>query len=279
MLGWAGQVEKMLRYRLTPVLYSPELTDAVVDARHPAGRNRRAHQGRYRHAPHRVLAGRAPSPSWNSLRAAPNLRVAGLMTHFAWPTIRTEDEFSLRQIARFEEVVAAADRLGLTDLICHAAATAATLRFPNSHFDMVRIGLGLYGLHPSPATSARADLVPAIGLVSRIVEILDIDEARAGGLRPNLRPRAPVERGWPSVPAGYHDGVPRALSNVGDVIVAGVSCPIAGIVSMDSMTIDVTNCPDRPAVGSDVLIYGAQGEHNVALEEVAGPSAPSPTSS
>ena len=70
------------------------------------------------------------------------------------------------------------------------------------------------------------------------------------------------------VPAGYADGVPRALSNLGHVIVAGLSCPIVGAVSMDSMTIDLTACPTA-AVGSDVLIYGRHGDWDVPLEEVA----------
>jgi alanine racemase len=70
------------------------------------------------------------------------------------------------------------------------------------------------------------------------------------------------------VPAGYHDCVPRAFSNFGYVMVAGVRCRIVGRVSMDSMTVDLSDCPDA-AVGSDVLIYGRQGDWLVPLEEVS----------
>jgi len=267
MLGWAGQVEKMLRFRLTPVLYSAELATAVLEAARLQAGEISVHieidTGMHR-------TGFSPAEAialMQRLHAEPNVRVTGLMTHMACADDPAEDHFSRLQLSRFAEVTAAAEQLGLRNVIRHAAATSATLRFPNSHFDMVRLGLGLYGLHPSEATRERVELVPAVGLVSRIVEILTIDEHERVGYGQTFSAGAGGAR-LAVVPAGYHDCVPRAFSNVGYVMVGAVRCPIAGIVSMDSMTIDVTHCPDAE-VGSDVLIYGRQGERNVPLEEVS----------
>jgi alanine racemase len=164
-------------------------------------------------------------------------------------------------------VIEEAKRLGVRDAIAHAAATAATIRFPESHFGMVRIGLGLHGVHPSAATAERVGLVPAFGLVSRIVEVLELKQGDRIGYGGTFRvPAGGVRVGV--VPAGYHDCVPRALSNVGHVIVAGVRCPILGRVSMDSMTVDLSGC-EEARVGSDVLILGRYGDWLVAPEELA----------
>lgn len=189
------------------------------------------------------------------------------MTHFACADDPAEDEFTRAQLATFERVLDIARELGLRDLIRHAAATAATIRLPETHFDMVRIGIGLYGMQPSEATRARAELLPAFGLVSRIVEVLDLKEGERIGYGGTYRVPAGGARVG-VVPAGYNDGVPRNFSNVGHVMVAGVRCPILGTVSMDSMTIDLSKC-ESAEVGSDVLILGRYGDWLVAPEGLA----------
>ncbi len=267
MLGTGGELEKMLRYRLIPLIYSPEMLDAVKVAASLASQPVPVHievdTGMHR-------AGFEPDEAIAVIRHlndVPGIRIEGLMTHFASADDPAQDAFTRVQLARFGKVSAFVRELGIDGVIRHAAATAATVRLPESHFDMVRIGLGLYGLHPSSATREEVRLTPALGLVSRIVEIIEVPEGERVGYGGTYV--APPGGGTVGVvPAGYHDCVPRAFSNFGYVIVAGQRCEIIGSVSMDSMTIDLSRCPDAH-VGADVLIYGRYNDWIIPLEDVA----------
>jgi alanine racemase len=132
---------------------------------------------------------------------------------------------------------------------------------------MVRIGLGLFGLHPSPATAAELDLSPVVSFVSRILQVIDVPAGEGVGyggtwVAPAGGGRVGVVR------AGYHDCIPRSLSNFGHVMVGGHQCQIIGRVSMDSMNIDLSGSPEA-TVGSEVLIYGRLGSSEIHLEDVA----------
>ncbi|MGH9125310.1 MAG: alanine racemase [Acidimicrobiales bacterium] len=269
LLGTADDLEKMARYRLTPVVYSSTMLEAVLQTE-AWSRTEQAvavhvevdtgmHRTGFEVSDAKVVIRR--------LHERPTIRIEGLMTHLACADDPAEDVATASQLARFRQVTDYAAGLGLTDVIRHAAATAATIRLPGTHFDMVRIGLGLYGMHPSAATRAGAHLTPIVGLVSRVVEIIDVPPGERVGyggtwVAPPSGSRVGV------VPAGYHDCVPRAFSNFGYVIVAGVRCPIVGIVSMDSMTIDISGCPEAH-LGADVLIYGRHNDWTISLEEVS----------
>jgi alanine racemase len=267
MLGTSRDLDKLLEANLTPLIYSRELLDALLARPASEADPVRVHV-EFDTGMHRT--GLDPNDAQAvlaALRDAPHVRVDGLMTHFGCADEPGEDAFTLRQVGVFERVVAVAHELGLSNVTRHAAATAATIRFQDTHFDMVRIGIGLHGVHPSAATRASAELVPAFGLVSRIVEILELSAGdRVGYGGTYTVPAGGARVGV--VPAGYHDCVPREFSNVGYVNVAGKECPIIGRVSMDSMTVDLSACPDAD-VGSDVLILGRYGDRVVAPERQA----------
>lgn len=265
MLGTAPELAKMVEHDLTPMIYSPEMF-AAVRALDPSVRLRvhvEVDTGFHR-------AGFPPDEAVDVVRtldAHPGVEVEGVMTHLACADDPDDDTYTALQLDRFDAVVSAVESAGI-DVVRHAAATAGSIRVPRARYDMVRIGLGLYGLHPSAATAAELDLTPAIALVSRLVQVIDVPPTERVGyggvyVAPDDGGRVGV------VPVGYHDGVPRALSNFGHVVIDGVDCPIAGTVSMDSMTVDLTGCPSA-TVGSDVLILGRRGDDEVAPEAVAG---------
>jgi Alr-MurF fusion protein len=267
MLSTGRDLDAMLEHRLTPVVYSQEMLEAVSSIEPPNGQRLSVHV-KIDSGMHRT--GFSPQQARDvltRLRDSEHVRVEGIMTHFACADDPAEDGFTHAQLAAFQSVLDMARELGLHNLIRHAAATAATMRLPETHFDMVRIGIGLYGMQPSEATRAHADLQPAFGLVSRIVEVLDLEEGDRIGYGGTYRVPAGGARAG-VVPAGYNDGVPRNFSNVGHVIVAGARCPILGTVSMDSMTVDLSGCRDA-RVGSDVLILGRYGDWEVAPEALA----------
>lgn len=271
MMGNDDEIEKMIRYRLTPMLYSP----AMVAAACRYAEERGATGGTEPFAVHVEIdtgmhrAGldwtAAPS-SLRELAQRPGLWVEGLMTHLASADDPAKDGQTRLQLQRFDEVVAAARELG-HDPIVHAAATAGAIRFPAARYDMVRIGLGLFGLQPSEATAASIQLAPAVSLVSRLVQVKHVPEGEGVGYGATWT--APVGGARIGVvPFGYFDCMPRASSNVGYVMIDGVRCPIVGTISMDSMTIDLAGCPDT-TVGTDVLVFGQSGLSDVPVEEVA----------
>ena len=258
LLGTAAELPKMLRYRLTPLVYGPEMLEAVLSAGDfPV--HVEVDSGMHR-------TGLPPDAAVAAVRRL-GQRVAGLMTHLASPDDPAEDAATAEQLRRFREVDAAVTRLGVHGVVRHAAATAAAIRLPEARFDMVRIGLGLYGVHPSPATAALIELQCAVGLVSRIIEVVDVPPGERVGYGGTFTAPVPGRRVG-IVPAGYHDGVPRAASNAGVAVVAGARCPIVGRVSMDSMAVDLTASPEA-GVGTDVLVYGRQHDWSLPVEELA----------
>jgi alanine racemase len=268
-LATPAEIDKLVRYNLIPQVYSAEMLDSVISqVRQDPGRSPLVLHLEVDSGMHRT--GFSPAAAIQALRRIKDeesVRLAGIMTHFACAEDPAEDDFTRTQLSLFEKVATAAGEMGFTNLIKHAANTAGTIRFPEARLDMVRVGIGMYGIYPGPGTMGYIDLTPVAALVSQIVEIQDLpgdDRIGYGGTY-----RVPATgRKVAVVAAGYHDCIPRAFSNFGYVIVDGRKCPILGSVSMDSMVIDVTDCPGAgPA--SDVLIYGRHGGAHVSIEEVA----------
>jgi alanine racemase len=268
-LATSTEMDKVIRNDLTPQIYTSSMLDSVIfharlnTRRQPVKIHLEVETGMHR-------TGFQPADAIKALerlRGEPSVSLAGLMTHFACADQPGEDDFTLEQIARFMEVARAAEELGFKDFIRHAANTAGAIRFPAARLDMVRVGIGLYGVYPSSETAHQIDLTTVVALVSQIVEIQDLSEGDRIGYGGTYRVPAGGRR-VAVVAAGYHDCVPRGLSNFGYVSVDGRKCRILGIVSMDSMVVDVSDCPSA-AVGSDVLIYGRHGGSIVPIEEVA----------
>ena len=268
-LATSTEMDKVIRNDLTPQIYTSSMLDSVIfharlnTRRQPVKVHLEVETGMHR-------TGFQPADAIKALeriRDEPSVSLAGLMTHFACADQPGEDDFTLEQIARFMEVARAAEELGLKDFIRHAANTAGAIRFPAARLDMVRVGIGLYGVYPSSETAHQIDLTTVVALVSQIVEIQDLSEGDRIGYGGTYRVPAGGRR-VAVVAAGYHDCVPRGLSNFGYVSVDGRKCRILGIVSMDSMVVDVSDCPSA-TVGSDVLIYGRHGGSIVPIEEVA----------
>lgn len=191
------------------------------------------------------------------------VEAAGLWTHFATADERG-DQFFATQLDRFRELaVPARERYGLT---LHAANSAATLREPGAHFDMVRCGVAIYGLDPFGSDPAYSELEPALGLSSYVADIKRFRPGESAGY--GRRWRAEQETFVGVVPIGYGDGYRRGLSNAFDVLVAGSRYPVVGTVSMDNITIDLGPEP-RVEAGEEVVLLGRSGEGRITAEEWA----------
>ena len=195
--------------------------------------------------------------------AGPALQLAGAMTHFA--TADEDPEFMERQLERFR-VFATELRRRRPDVPLHAANSAATLRDPGSHFDLVRCGIAIYGCDPMNVDPSSWQLEPALELTSYVAAVKRANPGDSAGYgRRFIAERAT----WiGTLPIGYADGIRRAYTNNCEVIVGGHRYPLVGTVSMDNITIDLG--PETSVQpGAVATIIGAQDEARQTAEELA----------
>ena len=187
------------------------------------------------------------------------VELAGFWTHFATAD-EPESELFGDQLAAF---TALADRVRAAHpgILVHAANSAATLAAPDSHFDMVRCGVAIYGLDPFGRSAAEQRLEPALSLHSYVADVKRFGAGASAGYGATWH--AAQETFVGVVPIGYGDGVRRALTNNGDVLAAGRRHPIVGTVSMDNLTVDLGPEPGRRArrPGGRDRPAGRRGDH------------------
>lgn len=192
------------------------------------------------------------------------VELAGFWTHFATADERDSDFFD-RQLERFGMLVERV-RAQHPDVPVHAANSAATLRDPAAHFDMVRCGIAIYGLDPFHADPYEQGLEPALELRSYVADVKRFEVGDSAGY--GQRWRAPVETFVGVLPIGYGDGVRRGLTNNADVLVDAHRCPLVGTVSMDNVTIELGPAT-QVSPGATATLIGAQGDERILCEEVA----------
>jgi alanine racemase len=191
------------------------------------------------------------------------LELAGVWTHFATAD-EADDEFLPEQLAAFTPVAEAVRELA-PGCTVHGANSAATLRDPAAHFDMVRCGVAVYGLDPFQRDPAEHGLEPVMELRSYVADVKRFERGASAGYGRTWRA---AEDTWVGVvPIGYGDGVRRALSNNAEVLVGGRRHPVVGTVSMDNLTIDLGPETDVEA-GAPAVLIGAQGGERILAEEV-----------
>jgi len=197
------------------------------------------------------------------VHAEPSLELAGAMTHFA--TADGDLEFMRVQLSCFAPFVAELRRL-LPGITVHAANSAAVLGEPESHFDLVRCGIALYGLDPMNERADIRGLEPALELTSYVAAV----KAAAPGQSAGYGRRFVTDRETclATLPIGYADGVRRAFTNNLDVLIDGRRHAVVGAVSMDNITVEVA--PGEPVqAGARATIIGTDGAERQSAEELA----------
>jgi alanine racemase len=199
------------------------------------------------------------------LRGMRGVEVEGLFTHLA--TADSADQtYALRQLARFDAVLAALDAHGLRPPIVHAANSAATLTMPQSRYSMARPGIAIYGLAPSEDVSLPAGFRPALSFKTQVAQVKDIPPGE--GVSYGATYVTERETRIAVLPVGYADGFRRAPATWGNVLIHGQEAPLIGRVCMDQCMVDVSHIPDVRR-GDEVVLIGRQGEATVSAEEVA----------
>ncbi|HKR98018.1 MAG TPA: alanine racemase, partial [Candidatus Dormibacteraeota bacterium] len=187
---------------------------------------------------------------------------AGIFTHFA-DADGADLAFTSEQHSRF---LAAAELLHeeAAEALLHCAGTAATLRAPETHHDLVRVGIALYGY--APANTPDPGLRIAMHVHARVVQVRTVAAGETVGYGRTWR--APAPRAVATVALGYGQGLPRYLSNRGSLVIRGTRCPVVGIVSMDQVGVDVSEVADITA-GDAALFIGETGGVRAGADEVA----------
>jgi alanine racemase len=196
--------------------------------------------------------------------AGPALELAGAMTHFA--SADEDPSFTSAQLARFTPFVSAM-REHWPVIVVHAANSAATLREPASHFDLVRCGIAIYGCDPMNEDPSAHGLEPALELTSYVAAV---KLARPGDSAGYGRRWVASSDTWvATVPIGYGDGIRRALTNNCDVLIGGRRYPLVGTVSMDNITVALGSEPGGVGEGDRVTIIGIDGSERQTAEDLA----------
>lgn len=258
--SFPADAERIVEQRLTPIVTTLELAEALSQEAQRRGINQPVHVkvdtglNRYGLRPAEAVT------LAKQLRELPSITVEGICTHFA--EADAIDKSHARE--QFRVFMSVADQLPWIPMR-HVSNTAGLLTLPEFNLDMVRPGIGLYGCYPTEPP-AGIDLRPVLSLKGRIVRLHRIESGESVSYGRTWSAERPSTIAL--ISCGYGDGLPRALSNRGQVLVRGQRVPIIGRVCMDMSMLDVTDVPNV-AEGDEVVLVGRQGSESIPVEELA----------
>jgi alanine racemase len=270
---------RLLDFDLRQSVYSLETAKAYSAAASTRGKRLRVHvkvdtgMGRLGLVP---AALRGPEPGHavgeNFIREAtdiarlPGLSAEGIFTHFA--ASDSADTSSAKwQLSLFLEVISALRAVGLEFALRHAANSAAVIQLPQSHLDLVRPGIALYGLKPSQEVDLTGiSLQPAMALKTRIIHLKSVSAGTS--ISYGMTYTTPSPTVIATIPAGYADGYRRLLSSRGQMLVRGRHVPVVGRVCMDLTMLDVGAIPDA-RIEDEVVLFGRQGDKCISADDLA----------
>ncbi|MBN1178676.1 MAG: alanine racemase [Anaerolineae bacterium] len=250
---------------VTLTLYDADLARAFSRVARDLRRTARVHikvdtgMGRLGLLPEQVV------PFVQEIHDLPGLELEGLFTHFSVADDETL-EYTRQQLARFHAVLDELAQAGVTFPLVHCANSAGLLRLPKARFNMVRLGLALYGLQPSPHVTLPPGFRPALTWKTTVAQVKTLPPGSYVSYG-NTYQTTSTET-IAVVPVGYADGFRRAPTRWQAVLVRGQRAPIVGRVCMDQTMIDVSHIPNV-RVGDEVVLIGAQGQDRISAEEVA----------
>lgn len=199
------------------------------------------------------------------IASLPHIVVEGIFTHFARAD-EADKTSTYKQLELFRQMVGMLEERGVKIPIQHCSNSAAIVEVPEANMDLVRAGITMYGLWPSPEVDkSRIDLKPALSLVTHVAYVKELPAGREisyGGTYTTTEKQLIA-----TIPVGYADGYARTLSNKADVLIHGQRAPIRGRVCMDQFMVDVTHIPDVKT-GDKVTLIGKDGDEQITMEEL-----------
>ena len=195
----------------------------------------------------------------------PGIEIEGMFSHFAMSDT-DDDEYTKKQFDCFMRMVRELEKNDLTIPTKHICNSAGIIRFPSMHLDMVRAGLIVYGMMPQgcPEPYTDFEIRPAMTLKSSVVHVKEIPVGETISYGRHFKTERPSTIA--TIAIGYADGYLRRLSNRAEVLIHGCRAPVVGNICMDMCMVDVTDFPDKPKVGDEVVLFGKQTYHGTTAE-------------
>jgi alanine racemase len=257
-----GSAKDGLGASLTPSIYTDHGLEALTEAAGALGTSVGVHL-KLDTGMHRVGLHPDRGASFASAILDRGLELEGVWTHFA-TSEAPDDTFARRQLDRFLEALREMEDAGMRPRYRHAANSGAVIALPDSHLDLVRVGIAMYGLPPGPSLSAAVDLHPAMSLRSRVAMVRRVPAGE--GISYGLRYAPERESSVATVPVGYADGYFRSVFGAGRVLIRGRRHPIAGAITMDQLMVDCGDQDVEP--GDEVVLFGDQEGARITADEV-----------
>ncbi len=261
------RAEEIVRNNITQSVYSMEMARALSNAAVRQGRKAVIHI--------KIDTGMSRVgflPSENAMECItgisrlPGIEIEGIFSHFA--SADEEDEsYTLMQLEKFKDICDAIDKAGIQIPLKHIANSAAILKYPEAHFNMVRAGIALYGLKPFKGADKYADLRPAMSLKAKIAQVKDVESGTSISYGRIFKTKRMSRIA--TILAGYADGYTRLLSGKASVLIKGQYAPVAGRICMDQFMADITDIEEEVKVGDIAVMVGTLGINHISLEDLA----------
>ncbi|MDI6781286.1 MAG: alanine racemase [bacterium] len=208
------------------------------------------------------------------VHSLPGIEIEGIFSHLA-SSDSADKAYAYEQFRRFTGVINRLKKIGISIPITHIANSGAIIDLPEMRLDMVRSGIAIYGLFPSKSVSQHVSLQPAMSFKTRIIHLKEMPKDLPvhgflpvyGGIsygRTYVKKKIKVA----TIPVGYADGYPRALSNKAEVLIQGQRAPIIGRITMNFCMIDVSHIPEV-RIGDEVVLFGKQDQSSLSVDELA----------
>jgi alanine racemase len=257
-------VEPLFSSRLTPVVYDYATLDRIEEEGDRWEDALKVHvkvdtgMGRVGFMPDEV------SHVAERVKDMKNVEIEGLMSHFS--ASETRNDYGLNQIKVFRGVVRAVKDAGVDPEIIHMANSGALTTYPEAHFNMVRVGINLYGSHAAGFLKEKISLRQVMRLVSKVAHIREFPSGSALSYGGTFTTKLNTKVAY--IPLGYGDGYPRMLSNKGSVLIKDQRCSIIGRICMDWLLADVTHLAGLD-VGEEVILLGCGETRTISADEIA----------
>ncbi|HEX6172378.1 MAG TPA: alanine racemase, partial [Candidatus Binatia bacterium] len=262
---YLDQLDLFFEHDLMPVVHDADLLQRLEAAVARRGRSLDVHL-KIDTGMGRIGFPAAECDSWlPQIKKLNALRVEGVFSHFSHAE-SVEGQYTRKQLEIFHNIVQRLAAVSIAPPVIHLANSAATITLPEAYFNMVRPGLMLYGIYPSPEMADRISLKPVLSWKTRILQLKKVpSNASISYGQTFITQRDSLIA---TLPIGYADGYPRLLSNRGQALVGGKRAPVAGRVCMDLTMLDVTDI-GKIHQGDEVVLLGTQENQTISADEMA----------
>lgn len=258
-------VPKIIKYNLTPAIYRLKIAQNLSRLAKKHGQNVKIHvkidsgMGRMGILPEQAVN------FLKKLQKLPYIELEGIYTHLA--TADEEDSnYTWEQFKKFKILLKELEKENIYIPLKHISNSAASVKFPVMHLDMVRVGIMTYGLYPSSYCSQKINLKPAMYFKTKILQIKNLP--KGSGISYGKTYITSKDTKVAILPVGYNNGYSRLLSNKGQVIIKGRKVPLVGRVCMDLCMVDVSKIEDLKEE-EEVILFGGSSHNSISVDEIA----------